>query len=119
MKRLLLIYLVLLTTCNAYTQTVYITPSGEKYHLGNCRMVKNVSQAIAIDDAVKKGKQPCKICKPPVSFASNINSTNKPQGTDKTTYQCMGKTKKGIRCQHRTKIANGYCFQHNPDKQKN
>ncbi|WP_350028985.1 DUF5763 domain-containing protein [Flavobacterium terrisoli] len=32
------------------------------------------------------------------------------------TVQCKGTTKKGTRCKHMTSIANGYCFQHNPDR---
>lgn len=32
------------------------------------------------------------------------------------TVQCKGTTKKGTQCKHMTSIANGYCFQHNPDK---
>ena len=44
---------------------------------------------------------------------------NRAQGTNPTgTVQCKGMTKKGTRCQHMTRIANGYCFQHNPDKNK-
>jgi hypothetical protein len=38
----------------------------------------------------------------------------KDQGTKQATTQCLGKTKAGKRCEHMTKIANGYCFQHQP-----
>ena len=31
------------------------------------------------------------------------------------TVQCKGLTKSGTRCKHMTRIANGYCFQHQPD----
>ena len=47
-------------------QTVYKTPSGTKYHLANCRMVKNVSSALSLDKALRSGLQPCKICRAPV-----------------------------------------------------
>jgi hypothetical protein len=42
-------------------QTVYKTPSGTKYHLPTCRMVKNVSDQITVSEAIALGLQPCKI----------------------------------------------------------
>lgn len=93
-------------------QTVYKTPSGKKYHLESCRMVKNVSEEVTIEEAVKLGLEPCSICKAPKSY-SLTTSSHKAQGTDKGV-QCKGMTKAGARCKHFTKIANGYCFQHQP-----
>lgn len=97
------------------SQTVYKTPSGAKYHLASCRMVNNVSKELSIPDAIKIGIQPCKICKPStvnMQFESPKKITN---GTS-NTVQCKGITKAGTRCKHMTSIANGYCFQHNPEK---
>ena len=93
-------------------QSVYKTPSGEKYHLESCRMVKNVSNKISLADALESGLEPCKICKPPTSNQQNSYS-NKAKG-ESTTTQCKGKTKKGTRCKHMTSIADGYCYQHRP-----
>jgi hypothetical protein len=45
--------------------TVYITTSGTKYHLENCRSLKKSKVAIPLSDAVRKGYDPCKICHPP------------------------------------------------------
>lgn len=96
-------------------QGVYKTPSGAKYHTGDCRMVENVSQEISLEKAAELGLQPCKICKPQ-SFSSLglVSKKNNARGENQTV-QCKGKTKKGTRCKHMTSIANGYCFQHNPD----
>jgi len=94
-------------------QTVYKTPSGKKYHLASCRMVKNVSEEITIEKAVDIGLEPCKICSPPVSYGSTTK-TKKPQGQN-TTVRCEGLTKAGTRCKHMTRIANGYCYQHQPE----
>ena len=94
-------------------QTVYKTPSGKKYHLESCRMVKNVSEEITIEEALRLGLEPCGICKPPESYGKT-KSTHKAQGTDKGV-QCKGLTKAGTRYRHFTKIANGYCFQHQPE----
>lgn len=78
-------------------------------------MVRNVSTALRLPEAIKKGLLPCKICKPPVA-GSVTQGTQKVLGeSGKGTVRCKGYTKKGTRCKHMTAIANGYCFQHNPD----
>ena len=55
LKFLLLTVVLLFSTGSAYSQTVYHTPSGKKYHLASCRMVKNVSHATTISGATKRG----------------------------------------------------------------
>jgi hypothetical protein len=103
---------LLLLSFSLKAQTVYKTPSGEKYHLATCRMVKNVSEQITVSEAKNLGLQPCKICNPQNIYASG-SSVKKPQGQN-TTTQCRGFTKVGTRCKHMTSIANGYCYQHQP-----
>ena len=93
-------------------QSVYKTPSGKKYHLAICRTVRNVSEKITLLEAIELGLEACKICNPPVAADSN-NSLNKAQG-EGVSVQCSGTTKAGTRCRHRTRIANGFCFQHQP-----
>jgi len=115
-KAVLLIVLFLLTSAATNAQKIYKTPSGAKYHLGNCRMVQNVSEEISFEGAAELGLQPCKICKPKDYVALGLTSQkNQAQGQSQTV-QCKGTTKKGTRCKHMTSIANGYCFQHNPDR---
>ncbi|MBU4537654.1 MAG: hypothetical protein L6264_06080 [Weeksellaceae bacterium] len=63
---------LLLFTINVSAQTVYKTPSGSKYHLSGCRMVKNVYSVLSIQTALSEGLLPCKICKPPFSNAMGI-----------------------------------------------
>lgn len=92
-------------------QSVYKTPSGKKYHLASCRMVENVSEKLTVAEAVARGLEPCKICKPDVA-APEVDS-NKAKGQAQTV-QCKGITKAGTRCKHMTRIANGYCYQHQP-----
>ncbi len=103
---------LLLFAISTKAQTVYKTPSGTKYHLATCRMVKNVSEEVTIANANASGLGPCKICKPPVSDAQTPQK--KPQGQN-TTIQCSGLTKAGNRCKHMTSIANGFCYQHQPN----
>ena len=109
---MLKIVALLLLSVSLKAQTVYKTPSGAKYHLATCRMVKNVSEQITVSQVKELGLQPCKICNPQNIYASG-SSTNKAQGQN-TTVQCKGLTKAGTRCKHMTSIGNGYCYQHQP-----
>lgn len=100
-----------------FGQTVYKTPSGNKFHTSTCRFVKNVSNQLSIDQAFAKGLSPCSICKPSTSSSNRISTgglgikSNEVKGTSSAT-QCKGKTKAGARCKRTTKNINGYCFQH-------
>lgn len=108
------ILILLVISISTKAQNVYKTPSGNKYHLATCRMVKNVSNETSISDAIQLGLQPCKICRPPIS--TNRYLPAKKANGQNITSQCKGVTKSGTRCKHMTRIANGYCFQHNPEK---
>lgn len=102
----------LLLSFSLKAQTVYKTPSGAKYHLSTCRMVKNISERITVKEAIKMGLQPCKICNPQ-NIYDRFTPNKKAQGQN-VTVQCKGLTKAGNRCKHMTSIANGYCYQHQP-----
>ncbi|MDQ0477738.1 hypothetical protein [Chryseobacterium sp. MDT2-18] len=79
-------FLILLFFCvHLSAQTVYKTPSGSKYHLSGCRMVKNVSSALPLDKALREGLTFCKICNPPQSQTLGIGS--KPIKTAGTSSQ--------------------------------
>jgi len=43
---------------------VYITETGDKYHIGSCRHLSGSKIEITKDDAIKQGYKPCGICKP-------------------------------------------------------
>lgn len=107
--------LLLLFSLSIKAQNVYKTPSGKKYHILTCRMAENVSEEITLEQAGEIGLLPCKICNPPVTSSANSLADKKASG-ESSTVQCRGLTKAGTRCKHRTRIANGYCFQHNPEK---
>jgi hypothetical protein len=106
-----LLFLLLLPVL-ASSQSIYKTPTGKKYHLGTCHMVKNVSEKITPEQAMESGLEPCKFCKPNINQL-RLSSENKAVGKS-VAVQCKGLTKKGTRCKHHTYIANGYCFQHQP-----
>src|SRR5690349_8167252 len=88
-------------------QTVYITPSGAKYHLGTCHMVKNVSKEITLIEAGERGLLPCKICNPQNITSSKTFTIHKARGEGESV-QCSGMTKAGARCKHMTRIGNGF-----------
>jgi hypothetical protein len=95
-------------------QDVFKTPSGKKYHLASCRMVENVSKKmLGKKDISKHQLTPCKICKPPAlkDLVETFNFSSKAVGKA-VSVRCKGVTKKGARCKHVTKIANGFCYQH-------
>lgn len=112
MKFLSVFLLLFALTISA--QTVYKTPSGSKYHLSSCRMVKNVSSSLSIEKALKQGLEPCKICKPP--FRQGLGIVSKPKKTagQNSANRCFAITKAGTRCTRNTSIGNNFCFQHMP-----
>jgi hypothetical protein len=112
LKTYLGILALLMLTVSANSQSIYKTPTGKKYHLGSCHMVKNVSEKVTPERAIALGLEPCKICKPVIENL-RPSSENKAKGQSKTV-QCKGITKAGTICKHMTSIANGYCFQHQP-----
>jgi hypothetical protein len=114
MKKIGIIIILFLMVPKLFAQNMYKTPSGKKYHLASCRMVKNVSAKLLTPyDIQKYHLTPCKICKPPLHIKKYLQtSDNKAVGQRQQSLRCKGLTKKGTRCKHRTKIANGYCFQH-------
>ena len=112
--RNIFVCVLLFLSISVVAQNIYKTPSGEKYHLSSCRMVENVSKKL-LDayDISKYNLTPCKICKPPFidNINGNYNASNKAVGTS-MSVRCKGYTQKGTRCKHKTKLANGYCYQH-------
>ena len=103
------------------SQDLYKTPSGEKYHLSTCRMVKNVSAKIITPDDIRKlGLKPCKICQPPVQNAvvKSYSGTNKAVG-EGDSVQCKGKTALGTRCQPMSRIAKDIVMNEHASKNKN
>jgi len=67
----LIVLLFLSTSINAYAdETVYITKTGECYHIEGCSYLKS-SIPISLEDAISKGYRPCSRCKPD----SNLGET--------------------------------------------
>lgn len=105
---------IVLNTSYTFSQCIYKTPSGEKYHLSTCTVVKNVStQVVELNDIQKYQLLPCKRCNPPgLSQIKNSNNPCTKAVGQNIAVRCKGITKKGTQCKHFTRMANGYCFQH-------
>lgn len=114
MKYLVSIFFLFAILLQCDAQDVYKTPSGKRYHLSSCRMVENVSRKLVGLNTINSSKlTPCKICKPPTKsqLKKRLNPEDKSVGTS-ASVRCKGFTQKGTRCKHKTKLANGYCYQH-------
>lgn len=97
-------------------QTVYKTPSGEKYHLSTCRMVKNVSSQLSLDKALRSGLSPCKICNPP--FRPTLGIISKPKKTAgvNSQNQCLPKQKQEQDANGKPELAIIFVFSIYPNK---
>ena len=111
-------FVFLLLTCSAFSQTVYVTKSGKKYHNENCRYLTNSTVSIDLSEAAGRGYTACKVCKPPKSdFTLPYGTEDKNPDEYKRTesqekVQCSATTKSGNRCKRTTKSSNGKCWQH-------
>lgn len=97
----------------AYSQSLYKTPSGKCYHLGDCRMVETVSEKVSVSDIRHYSLTPCKICNPPtVDRIIETNNYEDESVGESTSKQCIGYTQSNRRCRHKTRNSTGYCYQH-------
>ncbi len=106
------ILLLLFSTQEMNAQDVYKTPYGAKYHLASCRMVENVSEKIILSELSSYKLTPCKFCKPPQINALGYSSIRDKSVGESVSVQCKAYTQRGTLCKHKTRLANGYCYQH-------
>ena len=45
--------------------TVYITNTGERYHISSCRYLRYSKHPVSLGEAKRRGYTPCKVCQPP------------------------------------------------------
>jgi hypothetical protein len=94
----------------AFSQDVYITRTGEKYHRDGCRYLSKSKIECSLNDAVEAGLTPCSVCKPSSTSTQEPVKTKTPSSN--TSSQCSAKTQSGKRCSRMTKETNGRCWQH-------
>lgn len=128
MKRKILFLTLFLAflVINAFSQTVYITKTGTKYHSEGCRYLSKSKIAIDLADAIAKGCEACSVCKPSSKISSSTTPNTKSTKTEvekptnqstntssqSASVQCSATTKAGTRCKRLTKSSNGKCWQH-------
>ncbi|ACN84472.1 hypothetical protein JQ824_06040 [Brachyspira hyodysenteriae] len=65
MKKVITFIIILMISANLIAQNVvYITKTGKKYHLQNCRTIRGEAYKISLSEAKQKGYTACKVCKP-------------------------------------------------------
>jgi hypothetical protein len=111
-----LILFLILTSQIGYSQTVYVTRTGAKYHNDGCRYLSRSKISTTIQDAKESGYTACSVCKPSSTVkpsTQKVTSTPAPAPVRKaTSTQCTGMTKANKRCLRMTTSANGRCYQH-------
>ena len=60
-----------------YDPVVFITSTGDKYHVESCRFLENSKIPIALSEAARRGYIPCRVCKPPELEQPFINVVEK------------------------------------------
>lgn len=96
--------LMLSSSIQALSQTVYTTRTGEKYHADGCQYLSKSKIETTISDAKSNGYTACSVCKPGGATVVKQASAS--------SVQCSGTTKSGARCKRKTTAANGRCYQH-------
>ena len=58
------LFMIVVSSANAFAEDVYTTVKGTKYHKESCRLLKNKESAIKLDkkQAVDQGYAPCGRC---------------------------------------------------------
>lgn len=111
----LLVFICVLAS-SLFSQTVYVTKTGTKYHAEYCRYLSKSKIAISLEDAVGRGYSPCKVCSPALISSKNVrtkSSTIAQQTTKENgSNQCIAITKKGTRCKRIVQPGSQYCWQH-------
>ncbi len=99
-----------------FSQTVYRTKTGKKYHSESCRYLSKSKIAIPLEDALNQNYTPCKICSPPVALSSNskikLKSSVLTNKNENISNRCIAITKKGTRCKRMAQAGSQYCWQH-------
>ena len=64
---------------NQQNQIVYVTATGQAYHLDGCTSLQRTQFAVSLIDAVKSGFRPCSRCRPPtISNPASIQRNTTP-----------------------------------------
>jgi len=113
-------------TINLFSQTVYVTKTGSKYHKSDCRYLQSNKIETTIPKAKTDGLSACKVCKPsatttsttsettaPMEKTSEVKTKTKTSTTNKiTATRYTATTKSGTRCKRTITDPSGKYWQH-------
>jgi methylphosphotriester-DNA--protein-cysteine methyltransferase len=112
-------FFLLFCSSIVFSQTVYITKSGKKYHNSSCSYLSGSKVSIDLSEAIEKGFTPCSRCKPDSKVDANAKTEKKTESTTEvkkqtttSSNQCEAITKKGNRCKRKAQTGSRYCWQH-------
>ena len=120
MKKLLFLSILLgLLTTVGFSQTVYITKTGKKYHIESCRYLRSSSIPISLSEALNRYYDACSVCAPPTKPSIPSQNPSRPsspktepkESPQRKENRCSAITKAGNQCS-RTSRSNGLCWQH-------
>ncbi|MDZ7360953.1 MAG: thermonuclease family protein [candidate division KSB1 bacterium] len=89
--------------------TVYVTPSGKKYHRADCRLLSKNRMAMPLSRA-QINFSACRLCQ--VSATSSATAQSLQQTEKIVPARCLAKTKNGDRCKREAEPDSKYCWQH-------
>ena len=116
----LLVFLVTISLGFTQIQTVYVTETGKKYHMDQCRYLKYSKIEISLKNAMVKEYTACSVRKPPVKLREDppqdsVKQVPEGKGSQvkkAVTTRCTATTQAGTRCKRMTREASGKCWQH-------
>ena len=74
---------VMLSGVQAFSQTVYVTQSGQHYHTSKCKLINKNSQSMTVSKAQMLNYTPCDKCHPPTKESSASSKKRKTTKTKK------------------------------------
>ena len=72
----ILLIFIFYTNCSYGYTEVYITNTGSKYHLSGCQYLRKSQISINLEEAIKKGYEPCEKCGANFIVRNNDNNSN-------------------------------------------
>ena len=97
----------------SFSQTVYITNTGCKYHASACQYLSKSKIATQLDTALTRGYTVCSVCKPTIRSTTAQGIIQRKELTPASaSAQCSAVTKAGSRCTRTPMAENDRCWQH-------
>ena len=97
MKKNFLVFAILFALLygKTFSQTVYVSSTGQHYHTSACKNVNKNSRSMQVSDALDHGYTPCSTCHPPAKAGkSSAKKKTKKTSSKKTPAKATKPTSK-------------------------